>query len=475
MLLSLLPLAYNCLKAQPINDQKLLEVIDSFVLSEIKPTDPGCNILISKNSEIIYNNAFGSANLELNVPLKKNMVFRIGSITKQFTAVAILQLMESGRISLQDNIQKHIPNFPVKKYDITIEHLLSHTSGLKEYTAISHPDPYIERHDFTPEFLIDHFKSEPLEFEPGTKFSYSNSNYVLLGYIIEKVSKEKYHRYMEDHIIKPLGLFSTYYATEQTVVPNRVTGYTRDRGFFENCAYQTISLGYACGDLMSTVEDLNRWNEALLAFKPVKKETLDKAFTPYKLKNGTYSTYGYGWFIDSVRGSKCIHHEGQVSGFIAQEKYFPEEKVYAVILTNVKSGEDTTEFSESRFRLFDRVFSIATGKSVNKEVSVDESLLRDYAGTYRTENFISDDGHGKIPWKEKKKEYITITLKDGRLYASISNGTGKGMVLMAQSVNSFVLPDVKRIATSIEFIRQDNKTVGLYWQQERKIECSKVK
>jgi CubicO group peptidase (beta-lactamase class C family) len=403
------------------------------------------------------------------------MVFRIGSITKQFTAVAILQLMESGRISLQDNIQKHIPDFPVKVYNITIEHLLSHTSGLKEYTAINHPDPFIERHDFTPEFLIDHFKNEPLEFEPATRYNYSNSNYVLLAYIIEKVAKEKYHTYMENHIIKPLGLSSTYYATEQTVVPNRVTGYTRDRGFFENCAYQAISLGYGCGDLMSTVGDLNRWNNALLEYKLVKKEALDKAFTPYKLKNGTFSTYGYGWFIDSLRGSKCIHHEGQVSGFIAQEKYFPEEKVYAVILTNVKSGEDTTDFSERRFRLFDRVFSIAIGKSVDKEVSVDENVLQGYVGTYRTENFISDDGHGKTPWKEKKKEYITITLKDGRLYASLSNGSGKGMVLMAQSVSSFLLPDVKRIPTSIEFIMQNGKPIGLYWQQERKIECLKIK
>ena len=173
ILLSLLPFVCSCLKAQPITNQQAVGLIDSLIPSEIKATDPGCDILISKNGQIIYNSVFGSANLELNVPLKKNMVFRIGSITKQFTAVAILQLMESGRISLQDNIQKHIPDFPVKEYNITIEHLLSHTSGLKEYTAISHPDPFIERHDFTPEFLIDHFKNEPLEFEPATRYNYS--------------------------------------------------------------------------------------------------------------------------------------------------------------------------------------------------------------------------------------------------------------------------------------------------------------
>jgi CubicO group peptidase (beta-lactamase class C family) len=475
ILLTLLPFICGNLKAQTTNNEQLSRLIDSLVQSEIKLTEPGCAILISQNGEIVYQKAFGSANLELNVPLETDMVFRIGSLTKQFTAVAILQLMEKGLLSLQDNIQKHIPDFPIKEHNIMIEHLMSQTSGLKEYTAISHHDPYIERHDFTPEFLIDHFKNQPLEFEPGAKYGYSNSNYVLLGYIIEKVSGEKYHKYMENHILKPLGLSRTYYAVEQTIVPKRVVGYTRDRGFFENCAYQTTSLGYACGDLMSTVGDLNKWNDALLHFKPIKKETLEEAYTPYKLKNGTYAPYGYGWFIDSFGRSKCIHHEGQVSGFIAQEKYFPEEKVYSVILTNVKSGEDTTDFSERRFRVFDRIFSIATGKSVEKDLSVDESILQAYVGTYRTDNFISTDGQNKTAFKEKKKEYITITFKDGRLYASLSNGSGKGMVLMAQSVSSFVLPDVKRIPTSIEFIKQNGKPIGLYWQQERKIECSKIK
>jgi hypothetical protein len=225
---------------------------------------------------------------------------------------------------------------------------------------------------------------------------------------------------------------------------------------------------------MSTLGDLNKWNDALLRSQVIKKETLEKAYTPFRLKDGTYAPYGYGWFIDSYGGVECIHHEGQVSGFIAQEKYFPEKKVYSVILTNVKSGEDTTSFSERRFRLFDQVFSIAMGKSVEKDLSVDESILQSYVGRYRTENFISADGHNTTPFEEKKKEYITIAFKDGRLYASISNGSGKGMVLMAQSVNSFVLPDVKRIPTSIEFIKQNGKPIGLYWQQERKIECSKI-
>ncbi len=135
-------------------------------------------------------------------------------------------------------------------------------------------------------------------------------------------SGKTYHEYMRENVLAPAGLMNTYYANESTIVPKRVTGYIRYKGSYENCDYQTISLGYGCGDLLSTVEDLYKWNNALLAYKLVKKETLEKAFTPFTLNNGTRTTYGYGWFIDTTLGYKCIHHEGQVSGFIARGRIF---------------------------------------------------------------------------------------------------------------------------------------------------------
>ena len=226
---------------------------------QFKTNEPGVSILIAKHGQIIYEKAFGSANIELNVPLQPGMVFRIGSITKQFTAIGILQLVEQGKISLQDSIQKYITDFPSKGYTITIENLLTHTSGIIDYTSIDDSDPYIERRDFTAEFIINYFKNKPLEFKPGTKYNYSNSNYALLAYIIEKVTGENYHSYMEENVIKRAGLVNTLYAAENTIVPNRVEGYTRDKGFYENREYQTLSLGYGCGDLLSSVEDLNKW------------------------------------------------------------------------------------------------------------------------------------------------------------------------------------------------------------------------
>ena len=250
-------------QGQSLQDKILEKSLDSLISSQIKVTEPGCALLIAKDGQIVYDKAFGSANLELNVPLQSDMVFRIGSITKNFTAVAILQLAEQGKISLKDSIQQYIKDFPSKGYTITIENLLTHTSGIIDYTSIDNPDPYIERRDFTPQFIINYFKNKPLLFQPGTKYGYSNSNYVLLGYIIEMVSGKNYHDYMNENILKPLGLNNTLYADEKTIVPKRVTGYTRDNGFYENCPYQTLSLGYACGDLMSTVEDLYKWNKAI--------------------------------------------------------------------------------------------------------------------------------------------------------------------------------------------------------------------
>lgn len=368
---------------------KMSRQLDQLITSVIPQNEPGIVVLIARKNQVIYEKAFGSANLELKVPLQPDMVFRIGSVTKQFTAIGILQLLEQGKLSLSDSLQQYLPDFPSKGATITIEQLLTHTSGLPDYAAIDSPEPFIERWDFTPGYLTDHFKNAPLQFPPGTRYGYSNSNYLLLAQIIEKVSGLPYRSYMDQKVIRVAGLTHTGYAPEKTIVAGRVTGYTRDNGFFENCDYQTLSLGYGCGDLLSSAEDLYQWNNALLAGKLVRKETLQKAFTPHLLSNGTFSSYGYGygygygWIVDQQLGRTCIHHEGQVSGFITAEKYFPEEGLYMVMLTNVKSGEDKTTFSETRFNLMTDITRVALGEVVPTEIKLSSKELEQYTGTYQ--------------------------------------------------------------------------------------------
>ena len=277
---------------------------------------------------------------------------------------------------------------------------------------------------------------------------------------------------MEENVIKLAGLTNTLYAGENTVVPKRVTGYTRDNGFYQNCDYQTISLGYGCGDLMSTVEDLYKWNNALFAYELVKRETLEKALTPYKLSDGTNSTYGFGWFIDRKDGRKCIHHEGQVSGFIAMERYYPDENTYVAILTNVKSGEDKTDFSDKRFRLFGTVFSLAVCKELPSEIALSDSTLDSYVGTYRFEGVYEADN--KFLKYTGTEELITVRKENKKLYANLSNGSGRNMYLMPQTETLFFLPDVERIKTTIEIITNNGKPVGLYWTQEKKTKWKKI-
>jgi CubicO group peptidase (beta-lactamase class C family) len=442
------------------SDDHLAKSVDSLVSPQFEGNQPGISILIAKKGQIVYQKAFGSANVELNTPMQPDNVFRIGSITKQFTAVAILQLVEQGKISLQDSVQKYIKDFPSKGATITIENLLTHTSGLVDYTSMNDPDPYIERRNFTARFLIDYFKKDPLQFKPGTKYSYSNSNYLLLGYIVQLVSGEPYHQYMQDNVIKRAGLTHTLYAEEKIIVPNRVQGYTRDNGFFENCEYQTLSMGFACGDLLSNTEDLYQWNNSLLSGKVISKASLDKAFTPYKLSDGTLSSYGYGWFIEPLYGSSCIHHEGQTSGFIALEKYFPKEDIYISILTNVKSTEDKTDFSDSRFKLFADITPIALGKRLISGVSVDEAILDSYAGTYKA---------------TFNKSTLTIHKENGKLYVDLSNGTGKNMVLVPLTETNFLIPDIKNISTTCEFVKANGKVIKLIVTQDKKYGWTKIK
>jgi CubicO group peptidase (beta-lactamase class C family) len=298
-----------------------------------------------------------------------------------------------------------------------------------------------------------------LKFKPGTKYNYSNSGYVLLAYIIEKVTDEDYHQYMMKNVISRAGLEHTLFADENTIILNRVEGYTRDKGFFENCEYQTASLAFGAGDLLSTTGDLYKWNKALLNYQLVSKETLQKAFTPYQLSNGSYTNYGYGWFIDSF-GVKRIHHEGQVSGFTTFEAYYPDQNVFVSILTNQLSGEDTTDFTDRRFRLFDKIFQLATGTQLDKEIAVGESLLAEYVGTYSA--------------TFKKNQTLTIYKNDGKLYMDLSNGTGKHMLMQPLSDTYFLLPDVKQIRTTCEFIRESGKVQKIIVTQDKKYEWKKI-
>ncbi len=420
--------------------------LDQLLNERYDAKTPGCVILVAENDEIVFEKAYGSANIELGVPMKTDMVFRIGSITKEFTSVAILQLVERGMISLDDKLSEFFPSFKSAGDMITIENLLTHTSGIQGYEQFDAKIPNAIRVDFKTDLFIDSLSLLSLEFAPGTKFNYSNSNYYLLGNIIEKVTGETYSSYLEKNIFDPLGLNSTQYDSYVNLITNRVDGYSCREGRCMNVDYISMSTVYSAGALLSNVYDLFSWHCQLYANKVLKSETLEKALTPYRLQDGTRSEYGYGFFNKMDNGTSMIGHAGVIDGFQACEVYYPAYGRYVVLLCN----SDGEEFSELLADILDLV---RNGSSVKKkEIMLSDSLLTAYEGTY---------------FNEEYGESIKVYKEQGRLYGDLSNGTGYRMVFKAQSETNFVLPQIRRVKTTVDFVWGKDKVEKAIFHQEK--------
>ena len=420
MLVMMSLLTFNA-SSQTLNLKQLTAGIDKMLSEQFKPGETGCAALVAKNGQIIYNKAFGMANLELNIPMQPDMVFRIGSITKQFTAVAILQLMEQGKLSLQDDITKFIPDYPTQAYTITIEHLLTHTSGIKSYTRISGYFKNV-RMDMKPEEVIDLFKNQPMEFAPGTKWNYNNSGFFLLGYIIEKITGKTYAEYIQENFFTPLGMTCSCYGSDTKIIKNRASGYQQGNDGPENSDYCSMTQPYSAGSIMSTVEDLFKWHQAVHSYKLVKKETIDKAFTEYKLANGDGTGYGYGWFLSQLQGSPTIEHGGGIFGYLTSSIYLPEEDVFVALFSNnTGKGPEFTSL---------KMAALAIGKPLNtNEIKLDEATLDQYVGIYAN---------------DKGKE-VTITREGTQLSANLSGaGTRK---LIPSEKDRFLVEDAFMYAT----------------------------
>lgn len=398
--LLVLVLFVNTFSAQTNADKQLAAKCDQLMSEQFKADETGGAALIAKKGQIIYKKAFGMANLELNIPMLADNVFRIGSISKQFTAVAILQLMEQGKLGLQDDITKFIPDYPTHGHKITIEHLLTHTSGIQSYTGMKEFGT-ISRLDKTPEELISFFKNQPMEFAPGTKWNYNNSGYFLLGYIIEKLSGKTYPEYVEENIFKPLGMTNSYYGSDSKIIKNRAAAYSKNEKGFINAEPLSMTLPYAAGSLQSTVEDLYKWNQALHSYKLVKKESLDKAFTPYVLSDGKKTDYGYGWSIGKIQGSPTIEHGGGIPGFLTMGIYLPKEDVFVAVFSNCdcNAPEDIAA----------KLGALTIGKPFEyKEMKVDSNELKKLTGVYEMEG-------------GDEKRYISYT--DNQLFSQRNRST----------------------------------------------------
>ena len=423
-ILAVLIISSSYIIAKEDSPRNLETRVDQLLSQIFKPQEPGAAIIIAKDGKVIFRKGYGMANLELEVPVEPNMVFRLGSITKQFTAVAILMLMEQGKLSLNDPLTKFISDYPTHGQTITIEHLLTHTSGIKSYTEMPEWIKLWRKDIKLPE-LIDIFKEQPMEFEPGTRWKYNNSGYILLGAIIEKVSGLSYEEFLKKNIFIPLGMKHTAYGHVRPIIPRRVPGYSRGKHGIVNAAYLSMTQPYAAGALVSSVDDLLIWNEALLEGKLLKKKTLELAWTPYRLINGESTGYGYGWFISDYKGTRIIEHGGGINGFSAYALSVPQNHLYVALLAN-------SDFAKLEPLAF-KIAAIAMGKPYKEPVAVtlDKKELEAAAGVYVNE-------HG---------EEWYIRMEKNQLYSQRAGGI-KTEILAASPVEFFVKDSFLRFTFS---------------------------
>jgi len=320
--------------------QILDKKIDSLLANVFTDTNgPGGVFMITKSGKPIYQKAFGKANIELNVDMQTANVFQLGSITKQFTAIAILMLEEEGRLSVNDPISTFITDYPNGNH-ITIHQLLNHTSGVKDFTKMKALNQMAQQ-NLSPKELVDFFKNESVDFQPGEKFEYNNSGYAILGYIIELVAKETYENFIQKNIFEKAAMKHSRYANDVAVIPNRAYGYQKKSEQYVNKTRISFNVPYASGSLMSTLDDMLKWQNALNQNLLLKSSSIKKAFTKSKLNNGEVVNYGYGWHLLNINEIPTREHGGSIFGFKTMGVYFPNQDIYILGLSNCDCNSPT--------------------------------------------------------------------------------------------------------------------------------------
>lgn len=305
--------------------------VDDYVKSQMRERHvPGAAIAVIKSGKIVKMQGYGLANTELNVPVTKDTVFEIGSVSKQMTAAGIMLLVQDGKINLDEKISKYLPNTPENWKDVTTRHLLTHTSGIKSYTGLS---GYELSKRLTRDEFIKQLSIEPLDFPTGDKYSYSNSGYSLLGYIIETVSGKSYWDFMRERIFAPLGMTKTADRDPQFIVPNRADGYEWRNNRYVGRDWDLTDI-FSAGAIVSTIEDMTKWEAAMAGDKFLKPETKNQMWTAVKFNDGTPYNYGFGWMVALFRAHKLISHSGQTAGFAANISRFVDDNVTVIVLTN---------------------------------------------------------------------------------------------------------------------------------------------
>jgi CubicO group peptidase (beta-lactamase class C family) len=403
--------------------------------------------LVAKNGNILLNKGYGYRNATDKVANNEQTIFQLGSVTKQFTSAVILKLQEEKKLSVSDKLSKYFPGYP-KGDSITIEQLLTHTSGIYNYTN----DGKFMANEVTKpsnrEMMMALFKDKPLDFSPGTNWSYSNSGYSLLGYIIEAVTKQSYEQAVRKYIFTPLRMTHSGFDFTHLKSNEKAIGYFKlNDKEKEEAPIVDSSVSFSAGAIYSTTGDLYLWHEALQKNNILSREQQEKAYTPVK------NRYGYGWSIDSIEGKRRVSHGGGIHGFITTIARVPEDDICIVLLSNA-SNTTLGEISKS-------IFAILYGKEYElpkerTEIKLPEEKLKEYEGEYEL----------------NKDLHVVISLKDGALVA-----TPTGQKTETLYVEKEDLLFVKSQDIQLEFTRNEKKEIDgfILHQGGAKMPCKKIK
>jgi D-alanyl-D-alanine carboxypeptidase len=351
---------------------------DTLLGKNYPPNAPGAVAIVVKDGRPVFRRAYGLADLEFGVLLDPDMVFRVGSITKQFTAAAILQLVDQGKLTLGDDVTKYVEGYDAGGHRVTLEQLLTHTSGVPNYTDMNQWFPHL-REELTPPQILDLVKPRSFSFEPGTRFQYSNTGYLLLGLVIEKVSGKSYADYIRQMVL-PLGMRQTMYDDPLRVMPRRVRGYERYGDEWHNARYIGMSQPFAAGALVSNVDDLALWDTAIARGRILSESSRTRWFAPYTLPSGRATRYAMGWALTTHETLPVAEHGGGIPGFVCHVVRLPSERLFVAVLSNNPSSHPDT--------LARRLAALAIGRPFRDPpvAPVPTPTLDSYAGTYEMED-----------------------------------------------------------------------------------------
>ncbi|HVK06392.1 MAG TPA: serine hydrolase domain-containing protein, partial [Armatimonadaceae bacterium] len=339
---------------------------------------PGMTIAVARDGRVVFARGYGKADAESGTPAGQETVYKIGSVTKQFTAAVVLRLVEAGKFFLDDPITKFLPDYPAQGHRVTVRHLLNHTSGIKSFD-LGDRDEKGERlfgRDRSYRDMVDRYGKQPFDFKPGEKFAYNNTAYYLLGEIVARVTGTPYAGYVERELLRPLGLSHTLHYADGRAIPNLAKGYdTRDGGGFTRPAYVSLRVVGAAGALCSTAGDLVRWTHLLHAGTVVSPASLRRMTAPTPLPGGESADYGYGLFVGEFAGHRKVYHGGRGLGFLSLVSHYPDDGITVAVLMN--SGTDR----QKRDEVERAVARAALGVTVRDLPLTAEDVAR-YAGAY---------------------------------------------------------------------------------------------